>query len=189
MRTSAFFAAGVLLLWIQSNTFRVASAALELASWAFRSEHVWTLPGFVPSLVLPLLLFMGVHEYSLVRGAWVSCLLGYLTDLAGIAPVGLYTFAHVAIYVLARAVGVRFAAQTMWVRVVLVLGFTLVHSLMVLVLLAIFGGSAWVARTLYPMVLPHLLATALTAPLIFRLALRLHQATVASPARDLRSGA
>ena len=46
----------------------------------FRVNHDLTVPGLVPSLVLPLILFMGVHEYSLVRGACVAFALGYLTD-------------------------------------------------------------------------------------------------------------
>ena len=66
----------------------------------------------IPALVLPLILFMGVHEYSLARGAAVAFVLGYATDVLGIAPVGLYTFTYVATFVLARAAGVRLAAQT-----------------------------------------------------------------------------
>ena len=41
----------------------------------------------VPALVLPLILFMGVREYSLARGAAVAFVLGYATDVLGIAPV------------------------------------------------------------------------------------------------------
>src|ERR1700722_7765305 len=50
----------------------------------------------IPALVLPLILFMGVHEYSLARGAAVVFVLGYATDVLGMAPVGLYTFTFVA---------------------------------------------------------------------------------------------
>ena len=163
MRNTAFFAAGLVLLLLQSNLFRVIG-------WI----HV---PGLVPSLVLPLILFMGVHEYSLARGAAVAFLLGYVTDLIGIAPVGLYTFTYVALFLLARGAGVRLAAQTTMMQVALALAFTLVHSIMVLVLLAIFGRDAYVPRALYPMTLPHVFATGAVAPLIFRLAQRLHAAT------------
>jgi rod shape-determining protein MreD len=166
VRNTVFFAAGVVLLLIQANLFRVTG---------------WThIPGLVPSLVLPLILFMGVHEYSLARGAGVSFVLGYATDLIGIAPVGLHTFTFVAIFVLARAAGVRLAAQTMMMQVGLALAFALVHSVMILVLLAIFGRDAYVPRTLYRLILPHVLATGAIAPLVFRLAERLHAATVTS---------
>src|SRR5580704_7231750 len=170
MRNTAFIGAGLALLLVQANLFRVIG-------WI----HV---PGLVPSLALPLILFMGVHEYSLARGAAVAFLLGYVPDLVGIAPVGLYTFTYVALFLLARAAGVRLAAQTVMMQVALALAFTLVHCVMILVLLAIFGRDAYVPRALYPMVLPHVLATGAVAPLIFRLAQRLHTATVLSRARE-----
>lgn len=131
----------------------------------------------IPALVLPIILFMGVHEYSLARGAAVAFVLGYATDVLGIAPVGLYTFTYVATFVLARAAGVRLAAQTTWMQVVLVGAFTLLQSTMVLVLLAIFGRDAWVPRALWPLMFPHAIATAAVAPMVFHLAEAVHAAT------------
>jgi rod shape-determining protein MreD len=135
----------------------------------------------IPALVLPIILFMGVHEYSLARGAGVAFVLGYATDVLGIAPVGLYTFTYVATFVLARAAGVRLAAQTTWMQLLLVGAFALLQSVMVLVLLAIFGRDAWVPRSLYPLALPHAIATAAVAPVIFRIAEALHGATGGAP--------
>jgi rod shape-determining protein MreD len=135
----------------------------------------------IPSVVLPLILFMGVHEYSLPRGAAVAFAFGYATDVLGSAPVGLYTFTYVATFVLSRAAGLRLAAQTAWMQVLLVGAFALVQSTMVLVLLAIFGGDPWVPRTLYPLALPHAMATAAVAPLVFRMAQILDAMTATSP--------
>ncbi|HEY8074182.1 MAG TPA: rod shape-determining protein MreD [Labilithrix sp.] len=180
MRNTAFFIAGFVLVLLQSNLFRLTRVLLGLLSWIFRTETPITVPGLVPSLVLPLILFMGVHEYSLVRGASVAFALGYLSDLVGVAPLGLYTSTYVAIYILARAAGVRLAAQAMWMQIALALGFALVHSVMVLVLLAIFGRDAWVPRSLLGMIVPHVLATGAVAPLVFRLAQRIHVATNSS---------
>lgn len=177
MRNTAFFVAGVVLLVIQSNLFRLVELVLRLI-------HVNNVPGLVPSLVLPLILFMGVHEYSLVRGAGVAFALGYLTDLIGVAPIGLYTSTYVALYVLARAAGVRLAAQTTWMQVVLVLGFTAIHSIMVLVLLAIFGRDTWVPRTIYPMAIPHILVTGAISPLLFKLSRSLHEATMSGAPKE-----
>jgi rod shape-determining protein MreD len=185
MRNTAFFITGVLLLLVQSNMFRVLGLALRGVGWLIRSNHDVTAPGLIPSLVLPLILFMGVHEYSLVRGAAVAFALGYLTDLVGVAPIGLYTSTYVAIYVLARAAGVRLAAQTMLMQVGLALAFTLVHSVMILVLLAIFGRDAWVPRALYPMALPHVFATGAVAPLVFRIAQRIHMATMSGSPKEM----
>jgi rod shape-determining protein MreD len=184
MRNTAFFIAGVVLLLVQSNLFRLIALLLRFVGWIARSTHDLTIAGITPSLVLPLILFMGVHEYSLVRGAGVAFSLGYLTDLIGIAPIGLYTSTYVAIYVLARAAGVRLAAQTMLMQVGLALAFTLVHSVMLLVLLAIFGRDAYVPRALYPMTLPHVLTTGMIAPLIFRIAARIHAATTTGAPKD-----
>ncbi len=170
MRNAAFLAAGLALLLIQSNLFR-------LTGW-------FNVPGLVPSLLLPLILFMGVHEYSLTRGATVSFILGYATDLIGIAPIGLYTFTYVALFLMARVLGVRIAAQTTMMQVTLVGAFTLVHSVMILVLLAIFGRDAYVPRTLYPLSIPHVLATAAIAPLVFRIAQRVHVSTVSGTRLD-----
>ncbi|MGH7330026.1 MAG: hypothetical protein ACREJX_16900, partial [Polyangiaceae bacterium] len=145
MRNTAFFLAGLVLLLLQANLYRVLTLI-----------HA---PNFIPSLLLPLILFMGVHEYSLVRGASVAFVLGYATDIVGIAPIGLFTFTFVALFVMARAAGVRLLAQTKLMQFGLALAFTFVHTVMILVLLAIFGRDAYVPRALYGLALPHILAT------------------------------
>jgi rod shape-determining protein MreD len=235
MRNGAFLAAGLGLLVLQANVFRVMDGlhpGLAAALWvvavgldvatmaralrgspgrprpigAFRAE--WSLMATVllsyvllvawgharvgrpiPALVLPLVLFMGVHEYSLPRGAAVAFAFGYATDVLGIAPVGLYTFTYVATFVLARAAGVRLAAQTAWMQVLLVGAFSILKATMILVLLAIFGRDAWVPKSLYPLALPHVIATAATAPIVFRLAQALHAATAGAPRAEASAGA
>lgn len=184
MRNTLFFVAGVALLVVQSNLFHALNLAVRLASWLLRDDGLSRIPGLSPSLVLPLILFMGVHEYSLVRGASVACALGYLTDLIGVSPIGLHTSTYVALFVLARAAGVRLAAQTVLMQVALTLGFSLVHSTLLIVLLAIFGRDPWVPRLLLPLVPPHVAATGAVAPLIFRLAQRVHHATTSGLPRD-----
>ena len=131
----------------------------------------------IPALVLPLILFMGVHEYPLARGAAVAFVLGYATDAIGIAPIGLYTFTYVASFLLARGAGVRLAAQTAALQVLLIGAFAVLQSIMILVLLAIFGRDPWVPRSLYPLALPHAIATAAVAPLVFGLCQVIHSAT------------
>jgi rod shape-determining protein MreD len=168
MRNLGFLIAGLALLIVQGNVYRALDGvppSVAILAW---------LTALL--LVLPLVLFMGVHEYSLSRGAAVSFVLGYATDLLGIAPVGLYTFTYVATFVLARAVGVRLAAQTTWMQVLFVGAFSLLQSTMLLVLLAIFGRDVWVPKALYPLAVPHAIATAAVAPLVFRLAERLDSA-------------
>ncbi len=235
MRNASFLAAGLGLLVVQANLFRILDAVgpwtaallwvlavvVDVGSTAralrgaagrprpigvFRAE--WSLLATVllayallvsvghasvarpiPSLVLPLILFMGVHEYSLPRGAAVAFAFGYVTDVLGIAPVGLYWFTYVATFVLARAAGVRLAAQTPWMQVLLVGAFALLKSTMVLILLAIFGRDAWVPKALFSLVLPHVVATAATAPLLFRLSQALHTAAAGATRAEAGVGA
>jgi len=233
MRHVSFLLAGLALLVLQSNVFRVLDGlrpGVAIALWlvALGADGLRTLrelrttPGQprpiailradfllpatvltgyvllvsvghahmgrpIPALVLPLILFMGVHEYSLARGAAVAFVLGYATDVLGIAPVGLYTFTYVTTFVLARGAGVRLAAQTTWMQVLLVGAFAVLQSTMILVLMAIFGRDAWVPRSLYPLALPHAIATAAIAPAVFRLAQVIHVMTAGSPRAEIGS--
>jgi hypothetical protein len=61
---------------------------------------------------------------------------------------------------------------------------------MILVLLAIFGREkdAWVPRQLYPLMLPHVLATGIIAPIVFRVAQRIHTATTTAPRPEAGGG-
>jgi rod shape-determining protein MreD len=158
VRGWGFLAVGCVLALLQANAFRLF-------------QHL-PVVGWTPSLLLPLMLFMGVREYSLARGALVAATLGYVTDLLSIAPVGLFAFTYAATFVLARTAGVRLAAQTSLLQVVLVLFFALLEGGAVLVLLAIFGRDPYVPQALAPMLVPHALATAAVAPLVFRAAER-----------------
>jgi rod shape-determining protein MreD len=233
MRHVSFLLAGLGLLLLQSNVFRVLDGlrpGLAIAIWVLalgadglrtlqdrraspgqprpianlRADFVLpatVLAGYVmvvtfghahigrpiPALVLPLILFMGVHEYSLARGAAVAFVLGYATDVLGIAPVGLYTFTYVTTFILARGAGVRLAAQTPWMQVLLVGAFAVLQSTMILVLMAIFGRDAWVPRSLYPLAIPHAIATAAIAPAVFRLARTIHIVTAGSPRAEMGS--
>jgi len=167
MRNTAFLALGVALLIIQSNLFRIV-------------DHI-RIPGVTPSLLLPLILFMGVHEYSIVRGAALAFVLGYLLDSFAAAPSGLFTFISVATFLVSRGAGVRLAAQTLITKVALAFAFALVEGVLIVVLTAIFGGDVSRPRALAVLVLPHAISTALIAPFVFRLAERIHRATITVP--------
>ncbi|HKQ71461.1 MAG TPA: rod shape-determining protein MreD [Polyangiaceae bacterium] len=170
MRNALFLGVGLLLLVVQGNLHRLLG-------------HI-PIAGITPNLVLPLILFMGVHEYSVVRGAALAAALGYALDLFAGAPVGLFTFITVSIFVLARAAGVRLAAQTVLTQLALAFGFAIFESVTVLMLVAIFGRDPHSPKALLTVVLPHAAATAMVSPLVFRLAERLHQATITVPRPD-----
>ena len=167
MRNTAFLAIGIGLLIVQSNLFRIIGRI-----------HV---AGITPSLLLPLIVFMGVHEYSIARGAALAFLLGYLLDLFAAAPVGLFTFITVATFVVARAAGVRLSAQTLLTKVALAFVFALLEGVLIVILTAIFGADAARPRALALLVDPHALTTAALAPLVFALAEKVHTMTITAP--------
>lgn len=168
MRNLGFFAVATLLILVQSNLFRVLGPLGTIIG----SQWVH---GATPSLALPLVVFLGVHEPSMPRGAGLSFAIGYAQDLLGAAPIGLFTFVYVMIWWLSRVAGVRLTAQTVLTRVVLAFAFALVQSAVILVLLAVFGNDNRRPLELTTVMLPHAVATALCAPLLFRVAARLRQ--------------
>ncbi|HTQ02609.1 MAG TPA: hypothetical protein VMI54_02090 [Polyangiaceae bacterium] len=174
MRSTAYFGVAVLLLLIQSNLFRLLGPLGSLIGPRF-------VHGITPSLVLPLVVFLGVHEPSMPKGALLAFGIGYAEDLLSGAPVGLFTFISVAIWWLARVAGVRLTAQTALPRISLALAFSLVEGAMVLILLAVFGGDNRRPVEVASVVIPRSLATALCSLPVFRLAQRLRQS--AAPAR------
>jgi len=167
MRNTAFLALGIALLVVQSNLFRMVGRL-----------HV---AGATPSLLLPLVIFMGVHEYSVARGAALSFTLGFFLDVFAAAPLGLFTFVTVATFVVSRAAGVRLAAQTLVTKVGLALVFALVQGILIVVLTAIFGNDPSRPRALALLIAPQAVATALFAPFVFSMAERIHAATITVP--------
>ncbi len=167
MRNTAFLAIGIGLLIIQSNLYRLIGK-LQIS-------------GVTPSLLLPLVVFMGVHEYSMARGAALSFLLGYFLDLFTAAPIGLFTFITVSTFVVARAAGVRLAAQTLLTKIALAFAFALLEGVLIIILTAIFSTDTARPRALASLVLPHAVGTAIFAPFVFSLAERVHQATINAP--------
>lgn len=160
MRSTAFLAVGFLLIVAQGNLYPIIG---------YLGLH-----GATPSFVLPLVIFLGVHETSMARGSAQAFGLGYATDLLASAPIGLFSLSAVAIWWLARIAGVRLTAQTWWTKAGLAFGFSLVESVLVLVLLAIFGADPQRPLEIASVALPHATSTALCSLLVFPLALRIH---------------
>ncbi len=146
---------GLLLLILQSNAFRLTG--------------LLHMDGFTPSLLLPVVVLLGVTEYPVVPGAAIAFVLGYATDLVGIAPIGLHTSSCVSIFLVARSAGARMAAHTWWSEAALAAGFTLLHDALELVLITIFGRDPFATRALFAAVGAHVAATAVAAPFVFRL--------------------
>lgn len=166
MRSTAFMTVGLLLVVLQGNLYPILG---------YLGLH-----GATPSFVLPLVIFLGVHETSMARGSLIAFSLGYATDLLGCAPIGLFSLLAVALWWLARIAGVRLTAQTWWTKAALAFAFSLVESVLVLVLLAIFGADPQRPLEIASVALPHATATALGSLVIFPLAQRIHQGAALS---------
>lgn len=167
MRNTAFLALGFGLLVMQSVLHRLVDPLHALIA--------------TPSLLLPLIVFMGVHEYSMARGAALSFVLGYLADVFIGGPLGLFTFIASATFVVARVAGVRLAAQTLLTKFGLAFVFALFESVLIVVFTAIVGNDPHRARANAALVPAHAITTAVFAPLVFRVAERVHAVTAASP--------
>ena len=167
MRNSAFLALGFAVLIVQSILFRL----LDLLHPALAT----------PSLLLPLVVFMGVHEYSIGRGAALAFVLGYMLDVFVAGPLGLFTFISAAAFVVARFAGVRLAAQTLLTKIALAFVVALLDGVLVVVFTAIVGDDPFRARSTAVLIPAHAATTAAFAPFVFRLAERVHAATIASP--------
>lgn len=165
MRNAAFLAVGLLLILAQANLYRLLGPI---------GVH-----GATPSLILPFIIFLGVYEASMARGALLAFFLGYALDLFASAPIGLFTFVSVAIWWLSRLAGVRLTAQTVLTRMSLAFGFAIVESAIILILIAVFGSDTRRPLEMATVVVPRAAATALFSPLVFKIAQKLHVSTLA----------
>jgi hypothetical protein len=181
MRNLTFYCLGLLMILLQTNFYRVLGPLSSLGLGESVELDRW-LHGATPNLVLPLIIFLGVQEHSMARGALLAAAFGYTLDILSAAPMFLFTFVSVALWWLSRVAGVRLTAQTFMTRAPLAFGFALVESSIVLTLLAIFGTDNFRPPELATIVLPRATATALVAPLIFRFARRVHLSTLPSRA-------
>lgn len=167
MRNAALLSVGILLILLQGRVLSFAQGMFDL-------------PGLTPSLILPLIIFLGVNEHSMVRGSLISFGLGYANDLLASAPVGLFAFVYVAVWWLARVAGIRLTAQTHITKAVLSFAFCIVESIIVITLLAIFGSDAQKPVEMVRIVLPRAAATAVLAPLVFGVVQKVHYSPFAT---------
>lgn len=128
-----------------------------------------SLHGYLPNLLLPMALFLGVRaDVHIVRGAALCFVLGYLIDSFTGNPMGLQTFTFVASFLAARGAGLRLLPQGPVFQIFLSLAMALVSGALVLALRAVFerafaldwhdNGVALVRSAV---------ATAVAAPFVF----------------------
>ena len=171
MRSSAYLLTGLLLILVQGVLFRLFGA---FGDWEIFGRAVRPfLTGATPSLVLPMVVYAGVHEHSMARGSLLAYGLGWGLDLLGGGPAFLFRFTMVAIWGISRVASTRVTTQSFVMRIPLAFSASLVESAFVLTLLAIFGGDNQRPLDLSALVLPRAISTAISAPFVFKLAHRL----------------
>ncbi len=105
---------------------------------------------FVPNLLLPIVIYLGVDpDVLLVRGAVLTFVLGYFLDVVGGAPTGLFTFVLVATYLVARGAGLRLLLRSVPFQMGLVAIISIATNGVMLALRAIFQPAE-----AFPLVMP-----------------------------------
>lgn len=143
-------------------------------------SQVLPLGDFSPVLILPVVIYLGVHDFPLARGAAVAFVLGYFLDSFSGSPMGLQTFVSVTLFLFSRAAGVRLFLQGRLFQVLLTFMAGLLSGGIILALRAIFERRPIVTdETLGAMLLALFgpaIATALVAPFVFALVRRVDAA-------------
>lgn len=170
MRGAAYLLVGCALVLLQGTVHRFFALFQQMvgAPWAAEMLH-----GATPNLVLPFVVYLGIHEPSMTRGAALSFGLGWAVDIFGGGPAFLFRFTLVAVWWLSRAASVRVSAQSAMTRIPLAFGASVVESIIILALLAIFGADNRRPMELSDIILPRAVSTAILAPFLFSLAHRL----------------
>ena len=149
----------------------VGLLGLGFALLVFGSSVATVVPlhGYMPNLLLPIALFLGVRaEVHIVRGAVLCFVLGYLSDSFSGNPMGLQTFAFVASFLAARGAGLRLLPQGPVFQIALSFLMAVVSGALVVALRAIFERAfALDLRDNGAALVRSAVATALSAPFVF----------------------
>ena len=137
---------------------------------------------FVPNLVLPAVLFLGVsQDVHITRGAGVAFGLGYLVDIFCGNLMSLHTFLCVATFLLTRGMGLRLVLRAPGYQAGAAFFVSILYGGASLTLRTVFGRtvpfpSGGYMETIWAL-LPQAVATAVIAPLVFLLVTRLEGAS------------
>lgn len=123
-------------------------------------------------LTLPILLWMGLSDVPVVRGAPSAFAIGYLVDLFSAGPQGLHAFVAVVVYLSSRTASLRLFSAGVLFQMLLTFLASLFTSGAILFLRFIFEQSLENLGSPALPVAVRGVATALVSPLIFRLARR-----------------
>lgn len=126
-----------------------------------------------PGLILPLVLYMAVGDFSLTRGATLSFGLGLLQDAFASLPTGLYTFTMVAVFLLSRLAGLKLFLHGAVFQILLTFVGALVAAVIILAMQLVFERNQLAMAPALAVASAQGLVSALLSPLVFALVRRL----------------
>jgi rod shape-determining protein MreD len=160
MRTAGIIVLAFILLVIQSSF-----------------AHLVPFDMIVPSLALPIILHMGLHDYNVAHGAIVCFVIGYLMDSFAGSPMGLYTFISVAAFLFSRLASLRLFLHGWIFEIAITFMLALGFSFSILFVRALFDQDFSSLLTHLDIVLSRAAATAIVAPVVFRATNRIENIT------------
>lgn len=131
--------------------------------------HITAIDMVLPSLSLPIVLYMGLHNYNASRGALLSLTIGYMMDVFAGSPMGLYTFTAVVIFLFSRVAALRLFLHGWMFEMLLTFFLALISSLVVISIRAMFEKDFGDLLMQLKIVSCRAGATAVTAPAVFRM--------------------
>jgi len=171
MRSTSYLLVGLVLILLQGVLFRFLPWLTGMS--AFGIELRPLLMGATPNLVLPMVVYLGIHEESMARGALLSFGLGWELDLLAGGPAFIHRFTLVAVWWLSKIASSRVSTQSVVMRLPLAFAASLVETAIILTLLTLFGQDSKRPLELSALALPRAISTTLFAPAVFDLAHRL----------------
>lgn len=160
MANALLILAGVVLLLVQGVVAR-----------ALPTDHL------APVLIIPMVLYMAVGDFSLARGVSLAFVMGYLTDVFAGGSMGLWTFTLVSIFLLSRIAGLKLFLHGKVFQVLLTFVASMVAGLEMVALLLVFDRRPLAVLAALGVVSTQSLATAACAPLVFALVNRIPTVT------------
>lgn len=126
-----------------------------------------------PTLVLPVVLFMAVGDFSLARGVSLSFVLGYLADVFSGGSMGLWTFTLVSVFLLSRVAGLKLFLHGVVFQVLMTFVASMVAGVEMMSLLLVFDRRPLNVLAALGVVAAQSVATAASAPAVFAIVRRL----------------
>lgn len=153
----------------------LALVALGLGLAALESlvDRILPFEHMTPDLVLPLVLYMGLVSFNAARGAAVAFVVGYFVDaMQPGSPICLNMFVLVCLFLISRMLTARLLLAGSAFHVLLAFVGSLVSSLIIVGLRAIFERRVGGLEPLAIVLFTRAAATAVAGPFVFALARR-----------------